>query len=288
MGLPKKVLISAAELAELLRAGDPVTIVDVRWSLDAPDGHPAYLRGHLPGAVYVSLEDELSDHDVTGLGRHPLPTGRNLEAAARRWGVRREKPVVVYDDWNRAGSGRLWWLLTTSGLTDVRILDGGMPAWTRAGGELETGEVTPQPGNVTLLPEDLYDGSRPTLTADEAGDGAGSGALALLDTRAPARFRADDEPVDAAAGHIPGAKNLPFTAVLAADGTFLPDEAVAQLLSERAIGADDAVGAYCGSGISATVIIAALAVAGRTAALFPGSWSQWSSDTSRPVARGSE
>jgi thiosulfate/3-mercaptopyruvate sulfurtransferase len=286
VGPRHKVLITAAELAELLRAGDPVTVLDVRWSLEAPDGHPAYLQGHLPGAVYVSLEDELSDHTVTGRGRHPLPTGRNLEAAARRWGVRRTKPVVVYDDWTRAASGRLWWLLTTSGLTDVRILDGGLPAWTAAGGELATGEVTPEPGNVTLLPEDLYDGIRPTLTADEAGEGARSGALALLDARAPARFRADEEPVDAAAGHIPGAKNLPFTALLAADGTFLPADALARLLADRDVGTDDTVGAYCGSGISATVIVAALAAAGRPAALFPGSWSQWSSDQSRPVARG--
>lgn len=283
-----KVLITASELAELLRSGEPLTLLDVRWSLEAPDGRPAYLQGHLPGAVYVSLEDELSDHDVTGRGRHPLPTGRNLEAAARRWGVRRATPVVIYDDWNRAASGRLWWLLTTSGLTDVRILDGGLPAWTRAGGELETGDVTPQPGNVTLLPEDLYDGIRPTLTADEAGDGARSGALTLLDARSPDRFRAEAEPVDAAAGHIPGAKNLPFTALLAADGTFLPDDALARLFSDRNVGADETVGAYCGSGISATVIVAALAAVGRSAALFPGSWSQWSSDPSRPVARGED
>lgn len=284
MGLRDKVLISAAELAELLRAGDPVTVLDVRWSLEVPDGRPAYLQGHIPGAVYVSLEDELSDHEVPGRGRHPLPTGRNLEAAARRWGVRRTKPVVVYDDWNRAASGRLWWLLTTSGLRDVRILDGGLAAWTAAGGELETGDISPEPGNVTVLPEDLYDGVRPTLTADEAG----SGAVTLLDARAPERFRADNEPVDAAAGHIPGAKNLPFTALLAPDGTFLPDDDLARLLSERGVGADDTVGAYCGSGISATVIVAALAAAGRSAALFPGSWSQWSSDPSRPVARGDD
>lgn len=284
MGLRDKVLISAAELAELLRAGDPVTILDVRWSLEVPDGRPAYLQGHIPGAVYVSLEDELSDHEVPGRGRHPLPTGRDLEAAARRWGVRRTKPVVVYDDWHRAASGRLWWLLTTSGLRDVRILDGGLAAWTAAGGELETGDVSPEPGNVTVLPEDLYDGVRPTLTADEAG----SGAVALLDARAPERFRADNEPVDAAAGHIPGAQNLPFTALLAPDGTFLPDDDLDRLLSERGVGADDPVGAYCGSGISATVIVAALAAAGRSAALFPGSWSQWSSDPSRPVARGDD
>ncbi|BBZ22592.1 sulfurtransferase [Mycolicibacter hiberniae] len=286
MGPRSKVLITAGELIALLRAGEPVTVLDVRWSLEAPDGHPAYLGGHLPGAVYVSLEDELSDRTVSDRGRHPLPTGRDLEAAARRWGVRRHVPVVVYDDWNRAGSGRLWWLLTTSGVADVRILDGGLAAWTKAGGELHTGEVCPEPGNVTLLPEDLYEGLRPTLTADEAGDGARTGSLALLDARAPERFRAEVEPVDAAAGHIPGAKNLPFTALLTADGTLLPDEEIIGLLAERGIGDDATVGTYCGSGISATVVVAALATVGRSAAMFPGSWSQWSSDASRPVARG--
>ncbi|KAA1431272.1 sulfurtransferase [Mycolicibacter arupensis] len=286
MGPRGTVLITAAELAELLRSGDQVTVLDVRWSLDEPDGHPAYLRGHLPGAVYVSLEDELSDHTVADRGRHPLPTGRNLEAAARRWGVRRNAPVVVYDDWQRAASGRLWWLLTTSGVRDVRILDGGLPAWIRAGGELDTGDVWPEPGNVTLLPEDLYDGLRPTLTADEAGDGARIGELALLDARGPDRFRGETEPLDAVAGHIPGAQNLQFTTLLAEDGTFLPDDEIAALLADRGISADAPVGAYCGSGISATVIVAALAVLGRSAAMFPGSWSQWSSDSSRPVARG--
>lgn len=286
MGPRNKVLITATELAEFLRAGDPVTVLDVRWSLEAPDGHQAYLRGHLPGAVYVSLEDELSDHTVPGRGRHPLPTGRNLEAAARRWGVRRNRPVVVYDDWNRAASGRLWWLLTTAGVADVRILDGGLPAWTRAGGKLETGEVSPEPGNITLLPEDLYEGLRPTLTAGEAGDGARTGSVTLLDARGPDRFRGETEPLDSVAGHIPGAKNLPFTALLSADGTFLPDDAIAGLLADLGVGAADDVGAYCGSGISATVIVAALATGGRSAAMFPGSWSQWSADPSRPVARG--
>lgn len=285
-GPRSRVLIRAAELAELLRSGDSPTILDVRWSLDQPDGYPAYLAGHIPGAVYVALEDELSDHAVTGLGRHPLPTGRNLESAARRWGVRRDRPVVVYDDWNRAGSGRLWWLLRTSGVKNVRILDGGLAAWSAAGGAVQTGAVTPEPGNVTLLPEDLYDGLQPTLTADEAGEGARTGTLSLLDARAPERFRAEVEPIDAAAGHVPGAKNLPFTALLAADGTFLPDDELARLLTDRGVGADDTVGAYCGSGISAAVIVAALAAIGRSAALFPGSWSQWSSDPNRPVATG--
>ena len=126
-------LIGAAELAGLIRAGDPITVLDVRWRLDEPNGRAAYLQGHVPGAVYVSLEDELSDHTIPGRGRHPLPSGRSLQAAARRWGIRQDRLVVVYDDWNRAGSARAWWVLTAAGLADVRILDGGLSAWRSAG-----------------------------------------------------------------------------------------------------------------------------------------------------------
>ena len=106
-----------------------MTILDVRWQLAGPDGREAYAAGHLPGAVYVSMEDDLTDHDVTGRGRHPLPSGQAVEAAARRWG-RCRHPVVAYDDWNRAGSARAWWVLKAAGLADVRILDGGLAAWT--------------------------------------------------------------------------------------------------------------------------------------------------------------
>jgi len=279
-----QVLITAAELASLIQAGDPITILDVRWRLDEPDGRAAYLQGHLPGAVYVSLDEELSDHTIAGRGRHPLPSGRSLEAAARRWGIRQDGLVVVYDDWNRAGSARAWWVLTAAGLANVRILDGGLSAWRSAGGSLETGPVTPQPGNVTVLHDDLYAGSRPTLTAEEAG----AGVVTLLDARAPERFRGDVEPVDAVAGHIPGAKNIPSGALLADDGTFLANGALAQLFSDHGVDRDARVGAYCGSGVTATIAIAALAATGCEAALFPGSWSEWSSDPSRPVASGSE
>jgi thiosulfate/3-mercaptopyruvate sulfurtransferase len=130
----------------------------------------------------------------------------------------------------------------------------------------------------------LYVGAQPTLTVDQAAQGG----MTLLDARAPERFRGDVEPLDPVAGHIPGAKNLPSTAVLAADGTFLGDFALGQLLSDRGIDPDGPVGAYCGSGVTASVVIAALAAMGRGAALFPGSWSQWSSDPSRAAGRGPE
>ncbi len=279
-----QVLITATELAALVEAGDPVTILDVRWRLDEPDGRAAYLQGHIPRAVYVSLEDELSDHTITGRGRHPLPSGRSLEAAARRWGVRRDVLIVVYDDWNRAGSARAWWVLTAAGLADVRILDGGLAAWRSAGHGLETGPVNLEPGNVTVPHGNLYCGNRPTLTAEQAG----AGNVTLLDARAPGRFRGDEEPLDPVAGHIPGATNLPSGAVLAADGTFIGDYALSQRLSEHGIEPDDEVGVYCGSGVTAAITIAALRATGRDAALYPGSWSEWSSDPARAVARGPE
>lgn len=264
------VLITTTELAQRLDADEPLTILDVRWQLTEPDGRAAYERGHLPGAVYVSLEDELSDHSVSGRGRHPLPSGRSVEAAARRWGVRTGVPVVVYDDWNRAGSARAWWVLTAAGLPHVRILDGGLSAWS---GPLETGTVTTEPGDVTVRHDDLYAGARPTLTAEQAAD-----ADILLDARAPERFRGDVEPVDPVAGHIPGARNVPSTGLLSDDGRFL-----SEALIER-IG--DVDGVYCGSGVTASVVIAALAAEGVDAALYPGSWSEWCSDPTRPVARG--
>jgi thiosulfate/3-mercaptopyruvate sulfurtransferase len=280
----EKVLITAADLANLIENGDPVSILDVRWRLDEPDGRPAYLKGHVPGAVYVSLDDELSDHSVTGRGRHPLPSGPSLQDAARRWGIQQDTPVVVYDDWNRAGSARAWWVLTAAGLPHVRILDGGLAGWRSVGGRIETGEVNPRPGNVTVPQDDLYAGSRDTLTAEEVV----SVSVTLLDARAPERFHGDVEPVDPIAGHIPGARNLPSGVVLAGDGTFLSGAALDQLLAERGIDVDGPVGVYCGSGVTAAIDIAALAAAGHEAALFPGSWSEWSSDASRPVARSSE
>ena len=275
-----EVLVTATELARQLEAGVPVTILDVRWQLSEPDGRSAYERGHLPGAVYVSLEDELTDHTVTGRGRHPLPSGRTVEAAARRWGVRRDLPVVAYDDWNRAGSARAWWVLTAAGLSDVRILDGGLGAWTAAGAALETGTVVPEPGDVTVSRDDLYAGANPTLTAEQA-----AAVGALLDARAPERFRGDVEPVDPVAGHIPGAKNVPSTTVLADDGTFRGHDELTWLFTQRGA-VDGDTGVYCGSGVTAVVTLAALATVGIEAALFPGSWSEWISDPARPVAHG--
>ncbi|MCW2553905.1 MAG: Thiosulfate sulfurtransferase [Mycobacterium sp.] len=275
MGVRGEVLVTATELGALIAGAAPLTILDVRWELTQPDGRAAYEEGHVPGAVYASLDDELTDHLVTGRGRHPLPSGSAVQTAARRWGIDEGTTVVVYDDWNRAGSARAWWVLKAAGLRDVRILDGGLAAWTASGGTIETGTVTKEPGGVTVSHDDLYAGGMPTLHADDAA-ALGPG---LIDARAPERFRGEVEPVDPVAGHIPGATNVPSTSLLDADGAFLSDAELVQALG-------DVAGAYCGSGVTASVAVAALAAIGVDAALFPGSWSQWCGEPARPVATG--
>lgn len=270
-----EVLITATELEGLRAADAPLAILDVRWELARPDGHAAYAAGHVPGAVYVALDDDLTDHAVPERGRHPLPSGAAVQAAARRWGIDADSTVVAYDDWNRAGSARAWWVLKAAGLGDVRILDGGLAAWTAAGGELQTGDVRPAPGTVTVEYDDLYSGGMPTLSADDANGFGGK----LIDARVPERFRGEVEPVDRVAGHIPGATNVPSTSLLDAAGAFRIDAELADVLG-------DATAAYCGSGVTAAVAVAALAAIGVDAALFPGSWSQWSADPTRPVATG--
>ncbi|MEL5992212.1 sulfurtransferase [Microbacterium phosphatis] len=270
------VLIAADELAS--RLGE-VTLLDVRWTLAAPEaGHPAYLAGHIPGAVFVDLHHELADPTRPATeGRHPLPAIEDLQRAARSWGVTAGRPVVVYDDSSGMAAARAWWLLRHAGVADVRVLDGGLKAWT---GEREAGSVAPADGDITLA----Y-GAMPVLTADEAAALPAAGAL--LDARAGERYRGETEPIDPRAGHIPGALSAPTTENLDAAGRLLP----AEQLRERflALGVDPSrpVGAYCGSGVTAAHTLLALAAAGIDGALYPGSWSQWSNLTDRPVAVGS-
>ncbi|GAA4546199.1 rhodanese-like domain-containing protein [Pseudonocardia xishanensis] len=274
------VLVDPAGLAAELAGPTPPVLLDVRWALGDPHGREHHREGHLPGAVYVDLDAELAAHtDDPTDGRHPLPAVADLQAAARRWGVRADRPVVVYDASGGLAAGRAWWLLRWAGHPDVRLLDGGLAAWTAQHGPLESGPVPdPEPGDVVLSP-----GHLPTLDADAAADLARTGLL--LDARASERYRGEVEPIDPRAGHVPGAVSAPTGENLAADGRFRAD------LRERfaALGAAEGpVGVYCGSGVTAAHQVAALAAAGITAALFPGSWSAWSSDPDRPVATGAE
>lgn len=273
-------LLTATALRDLLATNVPVSLLDVRWTLSHPDGRDAFATGHIPGAQYIDLETQLSDHSRTGLGRHPLPTGPALQESLRGLGVNDRDTVVVYDDAQAAGSSRAWWTLTAAGLEDVRILDGGWSAWQSDGGEIETGlGRTPVPGDVTVTVEDLYDGARRVLTRDQA---AHTGKLdTLLDARAPERYRGETEPIDPVAGHIPGAANLPSTSVLDEDGRFRPADELREVFAGLGVepGDDDPVsGAYCGSGVSAAVLVAAADSVGINLALFPGAWSQWAQD----------
>jgi len=269
-------LISARELAAHVGRPNAPALLDVRWSLTGPSGKGPYLAGHIPGAVFVDLDRELAAPVTATSGRHPLPAIDDLQAAARRWGLRPGQPVVVYDDWNNAGAARAWWVLRWAGMADVRVLDGGLAAWRRHGGALDTADVQPQPGDVELSP-----GNLPAIDADDAGRLAREGVL--LDARAPERFRGDTEPIDPVAGHIPAAVNVPATDNLDADGRFLDADTLRAKFQPLA-GREIAV--YCGSGVTAAHEILALATIGIDAKLYPGSWSEWITNPDRPVATG--
>jgi len=279
------VLVTPDELARLLADGggdgDGPVVLDVRWALGRTDGHERYLASHLPGAVFVDLDTELAAPPSPAAGRHPLPDVADLERAARRWGVREGGAVVVLDDVGGTSAARAWWLLRWAGVRDVRLLDGGLPAWAAAGYPLEGGEVTPEPGDVVLVP-----GALPTVDADGAAGLADRGVL--LDARAAERYAGRVEPVDPRAGHVPGAVSAPTAQNLGPDGRFLDAAALRARFDALGVhpGEGTPVGVYCGSGVTAAHEIAALASVGVTAALYPGSWSQWSHDASRPAATG--
>ena len=275
------VLVDVEGLAAELAGPNPPVLLDVRWALGDPHGRDHYRDGHIPGAVYVDLDTELAAHpDDPTQGRHPLPDVAALQAAARRWGISAGRPVVVYDATGGLAAGRAWWLLRWGGLTDVRLLDGGLGAWTASGRALETGAgPEPEPGDV-----ELTGGHLPVLDADGAAALARTGVL--LDARAGERYRGEVEPIDPRAGHIPGAVSAPTTDNLAPDGRFRRLDELRARFAE--LGATGEVGVYCGSGITAAHEVAALAAIGVEAALFPGSFSAWSSDPQRPVATGPE
>ncbi|GLW66697.1 sulfurtransferase [Actinomadura rubrobrunea] len=270
-------LIDVTDLERLLRR-DPPTLLDVRWRLGGPPGRAAYERGHLPGAVFVDL-----DHDLAAppgpQGRHPLPSPRDFQDAMRRAGVSADRTVVVYDDADSTAAGRAWWTLRYFGHTRVRVLDGGYHAWVNAGLPVSTDVPDVRPGDFVARP-----GGMPLLDADGAAALAKTGVL--LDARSAERYRGENEPVDPVAGHIPGAVSAPTTGNVGVDGRFLPPAVLRDRFGK--LGATDAVdvGVYCGSGVTAAHEVLALTVAGIPAALYVGSWSNWISDPTNPVATG--
>ncbi|MEO3975559.1 sulfurtransferase [Streptomyces sp. CAU 1734] len=272
-----KPIISVDELRDALDGSRPPVLLDIRWQHGGPHGRPEYEAGHLPSAVFVDLDAELAGPAGEG-GRHPLPDPGEFGAVMRRAGVSASAPVVVYDGGLGWAAARAWWLLRWAGHRDVRVLDGGLAAWT---GPLETAVPAPAEGDFVPVPG----GGLPLLTAGTAAELAREGVL--LDARAAERYRGEVEPIDPVGGHIPGAVSAPTAQNTAEDGRYLPPDVLAARFA--ALGAGEAgteVGVYCGSGVSAAQQAVALELAGYTPALYVGSWSEWTRDPARPVATG--
>ena len=272
-------LVDVAEVVDALSWEQPPVLLDVRWSLGGPPGRTSYEAGHLPGASFVDLERELSAlprPDGVG-GRHPLPEEQTFGAAMRRRGVSDDRSVVVYDQADAMAAARCWWLLRYAGHDDVHVLDGGYAAWVAAGEAVVTDPPAPEAGDF----QPRF-GALPVLDADGGAELARTGVL--LDARSGERYRGELEPIDPVAGHIPGAVSAPTTQNVV-DGRFRsPTELRARF---AALGADGSVlvGAYCGSGVTAAHELLALDIVGIGGALYVGSWSDWITDPTRPVAR---
>ena len=274
-------LVDGATLAA--RLGDPAwVVVDCRHDLaDPAAGEAAYARGHIPGAVFLHLDRDLSSAKNGRNGRHPLPDIATLAAALGRAGIGPGVQVVAYDDCGGMMAGRLWWLLRWLGHEAVALLDGGLPAWPAAGGALSTEMPEPAARTFTPAPRDWV------LDADQVLAGLGRPDRVIVDARAPDRFRGENESIDPVGGHIPGARNRFFRDNLGPDGRFKPADQLRQEWTEALAGfAPEQVVHQCGSGVSACHNLLAMEIAGLPGArLYAGSWSEWCADPARPVER---
>ena len=260
--------------------GEPdLRLADVRWYLGEPErGRQAYRQAHIPGAVYVDLETDLSAEE--GPGRHPLPDWGALAARMGELGIGDDSVVVAYDDRGGAVASRLWWMLRAIGHERTYLLDGGLAAWVAAGHAL-TDELL---GHV---PAELTVSLRPDLTVDRDELRGRLESVLTLDARAGERYRGESEPLDPVAGHIPGAVNAPYEDNLASFGRFLPAEQLAAKYRALGVGDGETV-VYCGSGVTACHTLLAIEHAGLgPAKLYPGSWSDWSTE-GYEVATGPE
>lgn len=277
-------LLSPADLQALLVGpeGRRPALVDVRWSLGAGTtaNRTAYLEGHLPGAVFLDLETALSDpvrEDGAG-GRHPMPSLARVQDALRQAGVRHGMPVVFYDADRSLGAARAWWVASYYGV-DAAVLDGGLAAWQEAGLPVADGEVAVEEGDVELV-----SGGRELLDADGVRAHLEAGGQ-VVDARPADRYRGENETIDPVAGHIPGALSLPALS-LVPEGPFVDSEDLVQLLTQAGGLTDRPTAVYCGSGVQAAHLALALEAhgVGPRPAVYVGSWSDWISDPSRPVA----
>jgi thiosulfate/3-mercaptopyruvate sulfurtransferase len=273
---PDNPLITADELREALSSGELPVVLDVR---SGHAGRAAFLAAHLPTAVYVDLQADLSGPGSPQEGRTPLPAAELLQEAMRAWGISSARPVVVYDDARGLTAARAWWLLRWAGHPQVRLLDGGLSAWRAAGGEISTELAAPTRGHVTVRT-----GSLPVWTAADVIALPATGVL--VDAREPARYSGHAELLDPVAGHIPGAISVPTTGNLAGDGRFLSSAELRARFRENGVEGRDPIVVYCGSGVTAAHELVALQVAGLEGVMYPPSWSGWIADPARPVVTG--
>jgi thiosulfate/3-mercaptopyruvate sulfurtransferase len=273
-------LITAAALMQRLAGAHPPVLLDCSFDLADPDaGRRAWRAAHLPGAHYLHLDDDLSGAKTGANGRHPLPERAAFARRLGALGVGPATPVVAYDAQGGPYAARAWWLLVWLGHDDVAVLDGGVAAWRAAGGAMST-DATPAP-----TPADYPLHAAAATTIDRIALRTLLGRTNLVDARAPERFRGEVEPLDAAAGHIPGARNRFFKDNLEADGRF---KSAAALRAEwQPLAARGTLVHYCGSGVTACHNLLAAAHAGLgMGTLYPGSWSEWSADLALPQAIG--
>ena len=273
-------LISCNDLQALSRAGGALVLLDCSFDLADPGaGERAYAAGHIPGAQYAHLERDLSSAKTGSNGRHPLPDAQVFAATAGCWGIAPGVQVVAYDAQGGPYASRAWWLLRWLGHAAVAVLDGGLGRWRAMGAALSTA-----PAVVNAVPPyPLHAHSMPAIDAQTLL--AQAGQWQIVDARAPERYRGDVETIDAVAGHIPGAHNRFFKDNLEADGSFKPAAELRQAFA--AFGAPGQVVHQCGSGVTACHNLLAMTHAGLEGSLlYPGSWSEWIADPTRPVARG--
>ncbi len=278
-------LVDPARLASRLQDPDWV-VFDCRFSLTDPDyGRRAYVAGHIPGARFADVEQDLSAPMTPGTGRHPLPNGSLMVDRLGAWGIGSGSQVVVYDDAGGGYAVRLWWLLRWLGHRAVALLDGGFPAWTREERTVNRGTSKHQPRAFEGRPDKSQ-----WVGAEAIQAAMGSDGYVVVDARAPERFRGEVEPMDPRAGHIPGALNLPYLANLDADGRFLPAAVLrSRFLDKLGEIASDRVVHMCGSGVTAVHNLLAMEIGGlRGSKLYPGSWSEWIRGERRRVAVGGE
>ncbi|WP_420136365.1 sulfurtransferase [Sphingomonas sp.] len=280
-------LIDVDALADLIEQGRAI-LFDCRFDLtDVHAGRSAYLQGHIPGAFYIDLEQDLSGTPDGHNGRHPLPDRAAFAARMAALGVSDGLQVVGYDTSGGFYASRLWWMLRWAGHRDVAVLDGGLAAWTAAGKTLVTGE---EPVRATGTFRMSADPAMGAVDVRAIQANLGSGEALLIDARTPERFAGQPHPLDATSGHIPGAANRFYQRNMDGDSRFKPAE---ELRREFAAILGDAgpeqVVHQCGSGVTATHNLLAMEIAGLTGSqLYPGSWSEWTSNPTRPIATGSD